>query len=388
MNKLLFFALTAGLGLAQQSQMPSLKSPEVASDGRVTFRYFDPPAQKVTVSLEGAAAPLPMQKDSSGIWTATTGVLAPELYGYSFSSDGAHRLDPHNTRIKPNLLSLSNIVEVPGPSPMPWDDSDVPHGEVHHHFYKSAVVGDNRDFYVYTPPSYNGSADTTYPVLYLLHGFSDDASGWTAVGKANLILDTLIAAGKVRPMIVVMPLGYGAPEIVQPSSGPGNRLQDKSLRQRNYTNFQAALIDEVLPRVERAYKVNKNRDARAIAGLSMGGADSLLTGLNRLDLFSYVGAFSAGGLNADFPVAFPQLSDSANSKLHLLWIACGTEDRLLTPNRQLISWLKSKGIKLTAIETPGMHTWMVWRNNLISFAPLLFTHQPADAAPTAKSSVQ
>ncbi|HEX4165160.1 MAG TPA: alpha/beta hydrolase-fold protein [Bryobacteraceae bacterium] len=364
--------------------MPKFKSPEMTPDGRVTFRYFDPAAQKVTVNVEGASAPLAMQKDSSGVWSATTETLAPELYGYTFSSDGAHRLDPLNSQIKPNLLSLSNLVRVPGPAPMPWEDSDVLHGTVHHEFYKSAVVGDNRDFYVYTPPSYDPGASTTYPVLYLLHGFSDDASGWTAVGKANLILDNLIAQRKARPMIVVMPLGYGAPEIVQPSTGPGNRLQDPALRQRNYDKFQSALIDEVLPMVERTYKVNKSRESRAIAGLSMGGAESLLTGLNRLDLFSAVGAFSAGGLNADFAAAFPQLTASANDKLHLLWIACGTEDRLITPNRKLVAWLKSKGINLTPVETPGMHTWMVWRGDLIAFAPLLFSNQTPESSTAAR----
>jgi enterochelin esterase family protein len=181
-------ALGAALGIAQQG--PVVQSPEVQSGGKIVFRLLAPNAHQVSVSIEGQAAPLPMQKDDRGVWSVASPSLAPNLYGYSFDEDGAHIVDPANTRIKPNLLSLSNEVEVPGASPMPWDQIDIPHGEVHHHFYYSAVVGDNRDYFVYTPPGYDGEPKTLYPVLYLLHGFSDDASAWTAVGKANLIMDT------------------------------------------------------------------------------------------------------------------------------------------------------------------------------------------------------
>ncbi len=383
MNKILLSLLVASASLAQTPQtpkIPKVQSPEVQADGRITFRYFDPKAEKVTVNIEGAKAPYPMQKDATGMWTFTSEAMPPDLYGYSFESDGMHRLDPSNTEIKPNLLSLSNVAHVPGASPLPWEDGDILHGTIEHHFYRSAAVGDNRDFYVYTPPGYDASGSAKYPVLYLLHGFSDDASGWTAVGKANLILDTLIAEHKAKPMIVVMPLGYGAPEIVRPTAVFGSSFNNAELRQRNYTKFMAALTDEVMPMVERAYKVDANRDARAIAGLSMGGAESLLTGLNRLDLFSWVGAFSAGGLGADFATAFPQLRSAANAKLHVLWISCGTEDRLITPNRKLVAWLKGKDINVTPVETPGMHTWMVWRRNLIAFAPLLFQEGANQAA--------
>lgn len=382
-TKTLLPLLTAGAIFAQQPQVPKLQSPEVQPDRRVTFRYFDPNARKVTVSLEGAPAPFAMQKDAAGVWTFTTAPLPADLYGYSFDSDGAHRMDPANTEIKPNLLNLSNVVHVPGASPAPWEDTDILHGEVHHHFYHSAVVGDNRDFYVYTPPAYDPAGTTTYPVLYLLHGYSDDASGWTSVGKANLILDSLIAEHKIKPMIVVMPLGYGAPEIVKPAPGSGSPFQNQALREKNFTNFRAALIDEVIPAVERSYKVNASRESRAIAGLSMGGAESLLTGLNRPDLFAWVGGFSSGGAGDNFDVSFPQMSSSLNSKLHLLWIACGTEDRLITPNRAFISWLKSKGVQVSAVETPGMHTWMVWRRNLIAFTPLLFDNPQSSESSAA-----
>lgn len=179
MKSFLISLLAASASLAQQAQtpVPKLQSPEVQADGRVTFRYFDPHAQLVTVQLEGVKAPDKMQKDAAGVWTFTSPPLTPDLYGYAFESDGIHRLDPSNTRIKPNLLNLSNEVHVPGSASLPWEDSGIKHGMIHHHFYKSGVVGDNRDFYVYTPPGYDPAAGTTYPVLYLLHGYSDDASG-------------------------------------------------------------------------------------------------------------------------------------------------------------------------------------------------------------------
>ena len=209
----------------------------------------------------------------------------------------------------------------------------------------------------------------TYPVLYLLHGYSDDASGWTAVGRANAILDNLIAQGKAKPMIVVMPLGYGTMEMIRLS---WEAWSHSELRDANFRKFSEALLTEVMPRVESEYRITKNRNARAIAGLSMGGSESLLTGLNNLDKFSWIGAFSSGGIPDDFQKDFPSLDAKANQRIHLLWIACGTEDHLITVNRSFREWLKTKGVKATEIETPGMHTWMVWRRNLAEFAPLLF----------------
>ena len=381
MRKAILFLAAATVALSQQASDRVL-SPDVHSDGRVTFRFRDPNAQQVQVNVEGAKAPLTMLKGEGGVWTATTEPLLPELYGYSFNADGVQMLDPSNSLLKPNLLAVTSEVHVPGASPMPWEPADIPHGVVHHHFYRSGIIGDNRDFYVYTPPGYDANGSILYPVLYLLHGYSDDASGWTAVGKANLILDALIAQRQAKPMIVVMPLGYGAPEILQRTSGAGSPFNNKEVREKNFTNFRSALIDEVIPEVERGYKVNTNRDFRAIAGLSMGGAESLLTGLNRLDRFSWVGSFSAGGSGDDFAADFPQLQSPTAAQLHLLWIACGVDDHLITANRNLIAWLKTKNVRLTQIETPGMHTWLVWRRNLIDFAPLLFRDRTVRALPT------
>ncbi|HMD98849.1 MAG TPA: alpha/beta hydrolase-fold protein [Terriglobia bacterium] len=369
-----FFAASASIGPAQTPQRvqppppPPLISPEVQSDHRVTFRLRDPNAKEVMLAREGTQ-PVPMQKDDQGVWSITTEPLEPDYYGYTLVADGVGLIDPSNSLMKPNLLFTQSMVHVPGPSSLPWELNDVPHGTVHHHFYRSGVVGDDRDYYVYTPPGYDPTAKQLYPVLYLLHGFSDDASGWTAVGRANVILDNLIAQGKAKPMIVVMPLGYGAPEIVTRAF---TAFRDAGLRQRNMDRFRDALLTEVIPQVEKTYRALTDRNSRAIAGLSMGGAESLYGGLNALDHFAWVGSFSAGGLGEDLNAQFPSLDSKANAQLHLLWIACGTEDRLIEPNRKFREWLASKGVQHTDIETPGMHTWMVWRRNLAIFASLLF----------------
>lgn len=361
--------LFSAIALAQPAPLPPVVSPEVHADGSVTFRFRDPNAKQVLLHLEGAADPTPMQKDDQGVWSVTTAPLEPDYYGYDFEADGVFLIDPSNQLLKPNLLITENAVHVPGPSSLPWELNDVPHGVIHHHFYKSSVANDERDYYVYTPPGYDAHAKTKYPALYLLHGYSDDASGWTAVGRANVIFDNLIAEGKMKPMIVVMPLGYGTMQMITRGFGA---FRDDALRTENFTKFTAALLTEVIPQAEREYHIKKDRDSRAIAGLSMGGAESLLTGLNHLDQFAWVGSFSSGGLTEKFDQEFPGLDSSANSKLRLLWVACGTSDHLIGINRDLRQWLKSKGIQHTDIETPGVHSWMVWRRNLSNFAPLLF----------------
>jgi len=277
-----------------------------------------------------------------------------------------HLFDPSNYAVKPNFLYRASEVHVPGPASLLWETADVSHGEIHHHFYKSGIVGDNRDFFVYTPPGYDPRGKQSYPVLYLLHGFSDDASAWTSVGRANVILDNLIAQGKAKPMLIVMPLGYGAPEVLLPHSN------DPTLTQRNLLKFRETLLNEVIPRVEASYLVIKDRNARAIAGLSMGGAESLLTGLNNLKQFGWIGAFSSGQLPEEFDRAFPGLSPESAQQLRLLWIACGADDDLIEVNRKFRTWLASKGIKHADIETPGAHTWMVWRRNFVEFSSLLF----------------
>jgi enterochelin esterase-like enzyme len=354
---------------APPAQAPSaLATPEIHMDDTVTFRFQAPNAEKVELDREGAD-PVAMQKDDQGVWSVTTRPLAPDYYGYSFLVDGVRMLDPYNSMLVPNLLDPANAVWVPGGASVPWEVKDVPRGEIHHHFYKSEVAADERDYYVYTPPGYDAAKKTAYPVLYLLHGFSDDASAWTAVGHANVILDNLISTGKVKPMIVVMPLGYGTMEMIHLGR---NAWSHPDVRAENFKRFTEALLNEVMPQVENEYRIAKDRNSRAIAGLSMGGSESLLTGLNHLDQFAWIGAFSSGGIPDDFDKDFPGLDGKANQQIRLLWIACGTDDHLITLNRNLRAWLKSEGIQHIDIETPGEHTWMVWRRNLVEFAQLLF----------------
>ena len=360
--------LLATLLFAVPAFAQQIVSPEVRADGRVTFRLQASNAKEVQLHCEGVRNSA-MQKDDQGVWTFTTEPLEPDIYVYSFSVDGLRLIDPRNPFLKYNLLNSDSQVQVPGPKSLLWEINDVPRGILHRHYYRSTVAGDERDFIVYTPPGYDASAGKRYPVLYLLHGYSDDTTAWSAVGRANVILDNLIARGQARPMVVVMPLGYGTMDVVKAG---WSRVRDRELWQRNVDRFGEALLGEVMPQVEKAYRVSAERQSRAIAGLSMGGTESLVVGLNHLDRFAWIGAFSSGGLNTNFAVQFPSLDAKANDTLQLLWIGCGREDGLLGSNRQLCEWLKSKDIRHTWVESPGTHSFRVWRRYLAEFAPLLF----------------
>ncbi|HLK67943.1 MAG TPA: alpha/beta hydrolase-fold protein [Bryobacteraceae bacterium] len=386
---------------------PPIKSPEVSADGRITFRLRAPNAKEVFVT--GMGQRLAMQKNEQGIWTATTDPMKPDIYSYSFSVDGATFTDPANGQFKTSYNSAGqSVVHVPGT--VSWEPAPgVARGAVTRHFYHSAVAGDDRDFWVYTPANYDPKRKEPYPVLYLLHGLGDESSSWTGVGAANVILDNLIAEGKAKPMIMVNPLGYGT---AGGGAGPTDMLEF----------FAKALVDEVMPQVEKAYHVSKDRNQRAIAGLSMGGAEATFTGLNHLDKFAWIGSFSGayvmwpgangrrpaggppagtispggpavvGGVGAPanptaprggrgtptidseiMPKDFPNLSAKSNSQIRLLWIACGTADSLIGVNRQFKEWLKSKDVHFSELEVPDVaHVWPLWRQNLTDFAPLLF----------------
>jgi enterochelin esterase-like enzyme len=344
---------------------PPYLSPEIHPDDSVTLRLRAPNARKVDLVLEGAVTA--MQQDADGLWAATTPVLAPEIYGYRFVVDGTPILDPRNTDVRDNLQTLWSNLTVPGTPPEPWELQSIPHGIVEHHFYTSQVVlglpNNQSDYYVYTPPGYNAKDRRSYPVLYLLHGYSDAADGWSSVGKANFILDSLIDSGKAKPMIVVMTLGYGNMAVLKPGRTPALSAQSVDL-------YQKALLTEVIPQIETNYHVSKKREDRAIAGLSMGGHESLFIGLSHPELFAWVGTFSAG-LNANSIAQLPSIT-AQKANLRLLWMACGVDDALLKPNQTVIATLKAEGLPVTAIETPGHHQWPVWRDNLIHFAPLLF----------------
>ena len=355
---------------AQQQQADSKADPQVHSDRTVTFRLTAPTAGKVVLSSDALDKPLALHKDASGTWTATTAPLKPEYYSYHFEVDGTETLDPHNVTIKESYLAAGNGFLVPGATPQPWETTAVPHGVVHHHTYTTKVVlgleRDQSEFYVYTPPGYDPRSATKYPVLYLLHGWSDTAAGWTNIGHANDIFDNLIAAGKMKPTIVAMPLGYGEMSFVR----SGFNVWDQPATVSSNTGlFAKALLTEILPQIETLYNVSSKREDRAIAGLSMGGLESLTIGLGHVDQFAYVGGFSSA-LHAGSTLGQGDLASAA--QLKLLWIACGTEDHLLEANRKLIATLKAKSVPVTAIETTGGHTWLVWRDNLVNFVPLLF----------------
>ena len=353
-------------------------SPVIHPDNSVTFDLQMPHAEHVELQVEGFAKPFVMTQVANapepGHWTYTVPPLAPEYYSYSFLVDGTNVIDPHNVLLKPSAFRVQSLFLVPGHPPAPWEVADVPHGVVSHHQYTSPIVKRTGSYYVYTPPGFDSRSQRKYPVLYLLHGYSDEDDAWTTMAKANVILDNLIAVGKAKPMIVVMPLGYGDMDMIRRG---WIAWQDKDLVVRNFQLFGEALYGEIMPRVNAEYPILPGREDHAIAGLSMGGAETLLIGLNHTTDFAWIGSFSAGGIGSTgFPTLFPAITPQSvpriNAGMRLLWISVGTEDGLLAPNRVFIAWLREQGIQPKAIETPGMHAWMVWRENLVQFAPLLF----------------
>jgi enterochelin esterase family protein len=315
-------------------------------------------------------------------------VLKPDIYTYSFVVDGTSVPDPSNLERKTGVTgTFQSTVLVAGAENPSWAMRSVPHGTVAHVFFHSSVIGDDRDFYVYTPPNFDPSGKTKYPVLYLMHGLSDDASAWTTMGRANTILDNLIADGKAKAMIMVNTLGYGL-------ANPGEHFsQIVGAPDENFGKFTQSLLGEVIPLVDKDYPTVKSRDGRALAGLSMGGAETFYIGLNHVDQFAYLAGMSSafvmypgastggeGGRGqappqidpAIFGQVFPAFDAKQASKLKLLYVACGTDDSLIGVNRTFKTWLKGKDIAYKDVETPGAHTWFVWRNNLTEVAPMLF----------------
>jgi enterochelin esterase-like enzyme len=351
------------LSIGQAQQQPRIVSPEVGSDRRVTLRLHAPNAKEVTVSGEFTRKPIPLNKDDQGVWSITLDALEPDVYSYSFRVDGLSISDPVNPVLKTGIRGHSSAVVVRGDKPTAWDPRPVPHGAVHRHHYDSKVVGDLRAFTVYTPPQYDPSANTRYPVLYLLHGSGDHDMSWVEHGRANFVLDNLIADGKAKPMIVVMPYGQMTPPAERTGGGETN------------TRFEQDLLTEIMPRVGKLYRMETTADKRAIVGLSMGGGQSLWTGLNNLDKFSWVGGFSAslrqvsGQDRIQKALADPK---SANERMKLLWIAVGKDDSLLKGNDEFDAWLKTQGIAHTYQVTEGAHNWRVWRRYLTELAPQLF----------------
>ncbi|HXC16987.1 MAG TPA: alpha/beta hydrolase-fold protein [Holophagaceae bacterium] len=341
---------------------------DVQADGRVTFRFYAPSAGRVLLDREGAAL-APMTRDERGMWRITTAPLAPDVYAYHFLVDGIPFEDPACAQGKPILSGgRESLVEVHSDPPQPWDLNAVPHGTLHQHRFASKALGESREVWVYTPPEYDAADARAYPTLYLLHGVMEDAQAWTTAGRADFILDTLIARKQAVPMVVVFPLGYGFPDAPRQVS----RLFHGVREQRGIMDaFERCLFDEILPLVERSYHVRRDPDSRAIAGASMGGAQALYLGLRNPDRFGRIGSFSGAFtlLGNDLDAVFPALDAP---RAPSVWMACGTGDFLLGANRGCAAWLESRRVPVTEVETPGDHTWMVWRRDLIAFAPSLF----------------
>ena len=342
-------------------------SPEVHPDRKVTFRLLAPNAEKVLVKgLVGQDAQ-PMQKGDRGIWEVTVGPLVPELHSYVFEVDGADLLDPSNRMVK-KWLTCQNMVEVPGTPPLLHEQQSVPHGVVHHHLYPSKSADRQRGVYVYTPPGYDREHPDGYPLLVLLHGFGDDESAWLEVGRAHYIADNLLAAGTIQPLVIAMPYGHPLP-IERP------RTFRNDYASRNIDAMDQDLQRDLMPLLERTYPITDSRMKRAIAGLSMGGGQSLTIGLRHLDQFAWIAGFSSATPSGDLDQQFSHLVEDVartNERLGLLWIGCGKDDFLIDRNRDFTTWLSDKGIDHTYRLTDGGHDWTVWRKYLAELLPLLF----------------
>lgn len=351
---------TLSCAVMADSRPEEAVSPEVSADGHVTFRLYAPNAAKVTVG--GDCGEHDLAKDAAGLWSVTAGPLKPGIYSYAFRVDGVFTTDPRNPETK-RYVPTTSIVEVHSDPLAIWDKRPVKHGSVHIEYYDSKALGSQRRVHIYTPPGYPEGRGK-YPVLYLLHGYGDDDSAWTDCGRVNFILDNLIAEGKAKPMIVVMPYGH--------TFDPFTATKDS-----DWANFgksiQRHLLEDVAPLVESKYRVKGGRESRAIAGLSMGGSQSIFIGLGNVDKFSWIGAFSSGMISTDdLQKLLPADPKQLNTRLKLFWVACGKDDGLYKGNQEMVDAAKAKGVTVTWVSSEGGHAWPVWREYLAEFAPLLF----------------
>jgi enterochelin esterase family protein len=359
-------------------QGPQVVSPEVAADRRVTFRILAPKAEAVRLigtDIPGNGQGAEMKKGDNGVWEATLGPLDAGAYRYNFNVDGVSVIDPRSSSISESNTNVWSLVYVPGSDFM--DTKDVPHGAVAEVTYYSNSLKRFRRMHIYTPPGYESGSEK-YPVFYLLHGASDSDDSWGSVGRAGFILDNLIAAGKAKPMLVVMPAGHTGPFSFGARGGGASRPANE---------FEQDFMGSILPYVEKNYRVIADRRHRAIAGLSMGGAQTLNIAIPNLDKFAYFGVFSAGvfgmaggprGGASPTSQTWEQQNkealDNAELKkdLKLVWFSTGKEDFLIQTSQATVDMLKKHGFTVVYNESPGGHTWINWRNYLNEFAPQLF----------------
>lgn len=355
----------------------TLRSPEVAANGHVTFRLYAPAARQVSLHAEGLEATPgmtpqqvikgmagePMAHGLNGVWTIDFGPIQPGVYRYTFSVDGVQTTDPRNPVSSESLNSVKSIYEVPGASFLEYKP-DVPHGAIASVWYSSKAVGGLRRMHIYTPPGYERN-NQRYPVLYLLHGGGDSDDSWPTVGRAGAILDNLIAEQKAVPMIVIMPMGHISRDF-QLRTGQDTMGHDA---------FNEDLVGSVIPYVDKEFRTLNNREHRALAGLSMGGLQTLTISLTNSDLFSYIGVFSSGW--------FPQMRErvekidlaqyKSNGKpFKLYWVGVGRYDIANSNGAATVTLLKQYGITPVTHESEGFHAWNNWRDYLYLFAPRLF----------------
>ena len=373
---LLFTFLTASLAMAQAPQRTptpndTLKSPKVLDDKRVSIQIYAPKATEVTVGGDfvSGGKPISLTKNEQGIWSTTVGPLRPDYYTYTLMVDGVRTMDPKNAVIKQGISSLENVMLVPGAETAFEDNRAVPHGEVREVWYPSGTLSMMRRLHVYTPPGYEKSS-AKYPVFYLLHGGGDDDSGWNSIGRAGFILDNLIAAGQAKPMIVVMPNGSMP---MPPSTGMPNAQAMNTMR----TLFADELLKNIMPLVEKTYRVLPNRENRAVAGLSMGGFQTLDVTLSHPELFNYVGVFSSGFFGntideAETKYATALNDPTFNKNKKLFWVSIGKDDFVMDANKKTLALLDKHNIKYQYKETTGGHTWINWRQYLNEYVPMLF----------------
>lgn len=335
----IIFLLTFFAYKTSAQRPPAISSPDVQADHSITFRYFSKTAKRVSVSGEFLKAAVPMKRDTSGIWSVTIPPVKPDVYPYSFWIDSVQIADPNNTYIFANERFKRSIVDVPGDKPLIHSLQNVPHGKITYCYYNSKTLGTTRTLLVYTPPGFD--VKKKYPVLYLIHGGSDTEETWTKVGRANLIADNLIAQGKAKPMIIVMPYGN-----VRPSPMP---------------DFTRDVVDDIIPFVEANYPVAKDSKNRAVAGFSVGGGQTLNIGLTNTDKFAYVCSYAPYTATEEFKRNFSNWSPDAatiNKQLKLFTISVGTEDFLYESVKQNIAMFQEKKIKIEPLIVPGGHTWM------------------------------
>lgn len=351
-------------------------SPEVTADRRIILRLQAPHARSVQVQGDFTARTHDMTRDDKGVWSFTSEPLQPGSYQYWFVMDGLTMPDPVNTYVRPASGVYKSQVDVPGAGAEWLAFRDVPHGSLHEHWYVNKDNGTARRVVVYTPPGY-GAGTQSYPVVYLLHGANDFERGWTQTGRANWIMDNLLAEGKARPALIVMPFGH-------PVSGSTGKLAEVRALQASFGVASAAggpggagfmekdLLGNVIPLVEKEYRVIKDANHRAIIGYSMGGGHSSTIGLNHPELFAYVAAMS-GNARENALGKFLADPEKANKDFKLIWLGCGTDDRAIDGGRALSKVLSSKGIRHEWVESPGYrHDYQIWRIYLRDLLPRLF----------------